>query len=144
WHFETRRPIAGCLLDLWQADAGGHYDDEDPAHPPPPHTFVNRARTVTNERGFYEFETIYPGPYRMDPITWRSPHIHFLVRAVGAKTLITQLFFEGAPYLDTDPFVKKSLIIPLLERQAPGGLLSTGHFDIVLASDIDPELRNTQ
>jgi catechol 1,2-dioxygenase len=143
WGVRARRPVAGCLLDLWQANARGHYDNDDPKDPPSRHSFVNRARTYTDERGYYEIETIYPGPYKMDATTWRSPHIHFIARAVGLKTLVTQLFFTGAPYLDTDPFVKKSLIIELDETAAPGGIFLRGTFDIVLAGDIDEASRNT-
>jgi catechol 1,2-dioxygenase len=142
WSVRTRRAVPGCLLDLWQANADGHYDNEDPKHPPSAHSFVNRARTNTDERGYYEIETIYPGPYKMDATTWRSPHIHFIARAVGSKTLVTQLFFAGAPYLDTDPFVKKSLIIELKERASPGGIFLLGVFDIVLAGDIEEASRN--
>jgi catechol 1,2-dioxygenase len=137
WSFRTRTPVANCLLDLWQADALGHYDNDDATHPPDRHSFVDRTRSNCDEHGRYEFETIFPGPYRMDATTWRSPHIHFLVRAIGQKTLITQLFFQGAPYLETDPFVKASLIIPLREIAGDTGNYRHGRFDIVLAEDID-------
>jgi protocatechuate 3,4-dioxygenase beta subunit len=137
WSFRSKGPIRDCLLDVWQANADGHYDNDDPAHPPKPHTFVNRARLHSDETGYYELETIYPGPYRMDANTWRSPHVHFIVRAIGFKTLVTQLFFEGAPYLDTDPFVKRSLIIPLHDVAAGTGKFRRGKFDIILADDID-------
>lgn len=137
WSFHTRSPVAGVLLDIWQADADGHYDNDNPTHPPGPHTFINRARFPCDEHGRYELETIFPGPYQMDPTTWRSPHLHFLVRAIGMRTLVTQLFFEGAPYLDTDPFVKKSLIIPLHDVSTNKGNYRHGRFDIVLADDVD-------
>jgi protocatechuate 3,4-dioxygenase beta subunit len=140
WSFRTEKPIGGCLLDLWQADAAGHYDNDDPSHPPKPHTFINRTRLYSNEHGRYELETIFPGPYRMDATTWRSPHLHILVRAIGFKTLVTQLFFEGAPYLDTDPFVKRSLIIPLRDVAAEVGKYRHGTFDIVLSDDIDESM----
>ena len=137
WSFHTKRPIGSCLLDVWQANAAGHYDNDDPQHPPKPQAFTDRSRFFCDEKGRYELETIFPGPYRMDATTWRSPHLHFLVRAIGFKTLVTQLFFEDAPYLKTDPFVKPSLIIPL--RDAPGdtGNYKHGIFNIVLADDVD-------
>lgn len=34
WSFRTREPVAGCLLDVWQADSSGHYDNDDATHPP--------------------------------------------------------------------------------------------------------------
>lgn len=137
WSFHAKRPIGGCLLDVWQASAAGHYDNDDPTHQPNPRAFANRARLHCDEHGRYELETIFPGPYRMDATTWRSPHLHFLVRALGFKTLVTQLFFEGAPYLATDPFVKRSLIIPLHQVAGEAGGYRRGTFDIVLADDVD-------
>lgn len=137
WGLRSRRPINHCSLEVWQANADGHYDNEDPAHPPQHGSFVNRARLQSDEHGFYEFETIFPGPYQMDARTWRTPHIHLMVRAFGFKTLVTQLFFAGAPYLDSDPFVKRSLIIHLVENSSARGSYRKGAFDIVLADDID-------
>jgi len=138
WSFRRRRPISNCVLDVWQADAEGHYDNEDPTQPPSRSMFQSRARLLSGEHGGYELETILPGPYQMDATTWRSPHLHFLVRAVGFKTLITQLFFEGSPYLDTDPFVKPSLIIKLADQSGDVGNYKRGVFQIVLDDDIEP------
>ena len=137
WSFHDKRPVGGCLMDVWQANADGHYDNEDQTHPPDARTFVNRARFHCGEGGRYELETIFPGAYRMDEKTWRTPHLHFIIRALGFKTLVTQLFFDGAPYLDSDPFVKRSLIIPLEKVQAESGTYKSGKFDIILADDID-------
>lgn len=137
WSARLRHPIGHCLLDVWQANVGGHYDNEDPANPPRPSAYMNRARLHCDEHGRYEFETIYPGPYKMDATTWRTPHLHFLVRALGYKALITQLFFENAQYLDSDPFVKPSLIIPLRKIAGDAGPYRHGIFHIVLADDVD-------
>src|SRR5690242_20739286 len=60
WGFDTKRPLPRTTLELWQASAEGHYDNDDPSHPPAPKQFVNRARLITDETGFYEFETIHP------------------------------------------------------------------------------------
>lgn len=130
---ETGRPLAKALLEVWQANAQGHYDNESHTHPPPANVYINRARMMTDQDGRYEFETIYPGPYKMDPKTWRAPHIHYKVHARSHKMLITQLFFAGSKYLDSDPFVKRSLIIKLRAEKAPGGSYRRGTFNIVLA-----------
>jgi catechol 1,2-dioxygenase len=130
---DTQQPIQNCFLEIWQANADGHYDNEDPAHPPAPNSYTNRARLMTDEHGFYQFETIYSGPYKMDPDHWRAPHIHYMVEVVGYQTLITQLFFVGGIHNDTDPFIKPSLIIPLSPKSANGGSYSVGSFPIVLA-----------
>jgi protocatechuate 3,4-dioxygenase beta subunit len=130
---ETGKLLPHVRLEIWQADADGHYDNQDHAHPPPKDVFVNRVQLLSDQFGRYEFETIYPGPYKMDARTWRTPHIHYKVHARGHKTLVTQLFFAGAPYLDSDPFMKKSLIIRLRAVQAPGGPYWRGTFNIVMA-----------
>jgi catechol 1,2-dioxygenase len=135
WGIDSRRPLREARIDIWQANAQGHYDNEDPQHPPPPNSFRNRVRLVTDEHGGYEFETIHPGAYKMDPSTWRSPHIHYRVHCEGYMRLITQLFFRGDPYEDSDPFFKPSLAIQLTEEQLNGQPLETGIFDIVLRPD---------
>lgn len=137
WNFQTRCPLRHALIDVWQADKDGHYDNEDLHYPPDRDAFVNRARLQTDASGYYELETIYPGPYKIDSTTWRSPHLHFLVRALGCKTLVTQLFFAGAPYLDLDPFVKSSLVISLTEKSTGSAAFLHGTFDIVLTADLD-------
>jgi protocatechuate 3,4-dioxygenase beta subunit len=129
----ARKPLANALLDIWQANADGHYDNDDPSHPPPPNVFTDRARLRTDRHGSYEFRTVYPGAYKMDATTWRTPHIHYKVEARGYATLVTQLFFDGAPYLATDPFVEKELIIALRALQGDRGPYWSGTFDIVLA-----------
>jgi catechol 1,2-dioxygenase len=137
-----RKPLATAVLDLWQANADGHYDNDDPAHPPPPDVYIDRARLRTDQSGRYEFKTVYPGPYMMDTTTWRTPHLHYKVRAPGYRTLVTQVFFRDAPYLATDPFVEKALIIALKAKQGDRGPYYTGTFNIVLARHRRAKLQN--
>jgi catechol 1,2-dioxygenase len=141
WSFKSREPLAGAVLDIWQADADGRYDNDDPANPPAKDVFKNRARLVTDENGYYEFETIHPGAYMIGKNAWRPSHIHYLVRAAGHKSLITQLYFKGDPHNKTDEFIKESLIIEVRREKAPGGFYEVGVFDIVLAPSTDPNLR---
>ena len=132
WGIDSRGPLRGVTIDIWQANAKGHYDNEDPQQPPPPHSFKNRVRLMTDEHGEYEYETVHPGPYKMDAKTWRSPHIHYRVQREGYKRLTTQLFFLGDPYEDSDPFFKNSLAIKLSQRHLNRKPLESGVFDIVL------------
>jgi catechol 1,2-dioxygenase len=132
WGIDSRRPINGTVIDIWQANSEGHYDNEDPKHPPAPGAFKNRVRLITDEHGGYEYETIHPGPYKMDPNTWRSPHVHYRVTHERYKRLVTQLFFRGDPYENSDPFFKQSLAIQLTQEQVNGKPLESGVFDIVL------------
>lgn len=132
WSFDTKRPLRSAVLDVWQADHHGRYDNDDRRNPPAPDVFVNRARVSTDETGFYEFETIHPGRYLNGP-KYRPAHIHFRVNAPGHRELITQLYFEGDPEIPGDPYVRESLIVPLRELKGPTGAFESATFDIVLA-----------
>jgi catechol 1,2-dioxygenase len=131
---DTRRPLANAVIDIWQANAQGRYDNDDPKRPAAENVFVNRARLVTDENGGYEYETIKPAPYRIDRTTWRPAHIHYWIRATGYRELITQLYFRGDEHQKADPWIKDSLIIELRQQKtAAGQAYLTGSFDIVLA-----------
>ncbi|GMU24952.1 MAG: hypothetical protein AMXMBFR13_50230 [Phycisphaerae bacterium] len=132
WGLDTRRPLAGAVLDIWQANADGRYDNDDPQSPPAKGVYRNRARLITDETGYYEFETILPGAYRIGPQTWRPRHIHYFVRHAHYAELVTQLYFQGEPHNATDPFIKPSLIIELSEAGAGDRRHRMGTFDIVL------------
>jgi catechol 1,2-dioxygenase len=134
WGFDTKKPLAFAFLDIWQADADGRYDNDDPKNPPAKGVYVNRARVVTDETGYYEYETIHPGPYKTGPDTWRPSHIHYLVRKAGYANLITQLYFRGDRFNEKDEFIKPSLVIPLEPVKVNGTAIETGVFDVVLAA----------
>ena len=50
----TGAPLAGALLDVWQAGAGGKYEQEDPEQP----DYNLRGRLSTDDQGNYEFWTV--------------------------------------------------------------------------------------
>ena len=135
WGFDTKKPIADAVLDVWQADAEGRYDMTDPADPPSRSEFKNRIRLVTDETGFYEYETIKPAAYRIGQgaRAFRPSHIHYMIQAPGYKKLITQLYFEGDPYLKSDRWARDSnLVIQPETIRVEGGTYEEGRFDIVL------------
>jgi catechol 1,2-dioxygenase len=134
WGHDTRKPLKNALLDIWQANATGRYDNDDPKNPPAKDVFKNRCRLVTDETGYYEYETVHPGPYKIGPSAWRPSHIHYLVRAPGYKNLVTQLYFKGDPHNKTDDFIKESLIIEPRSVKVNGTAIEVGVFDIVLAA----------
>jgi catechol 1,2-dioxygenase len=135
WGFDTKKPLANALLDVWQADAKGNYDLTDPRNPPKRQKFRNRIRLVTDETGAYEYETIRPGSYRIGagPRGFRPAHIHYMVQARGYKKLITQLYFAGDKHIKTDRWASKSnLIIKPEKVKTANGSYDLGTFDIVL------------
>jgi protocatechuate 3,4-dioxygenase beta subunit len=101
------RPIAGQLIELWQANAAGRYAHAVDDHPAPlDPNFPGYGRTLTDANGWYRFVTIRPGeyPWRNHLNAWRPAHLHFSV--FGRKfehRLVTQMYFPGDPLLALDP-----------------------------------------
>lgn len=81
----------GAQVDIWHANAAGHYSDFS-AEGTAGQTFL-RGYQVTDSNGQCTFRTIFPGWY-----TGRTVHIHVRVRTFdGSSTtynFTTQVFFE--------------------------------------------------
>lgn len=147
-------PIANALVDVWQADAEGLYDVQRPELGE-----TRRARGVlrTDAQGVVRFRSVTPTAYPVPtdgPVgrlllatgrhPWRPAHIHFMIEAAGFETLITHIFRDGDPYLDSDVVfgVRSSLIGDF--RQHDAGVAPDGthmaqpyytlHQDFVLAT----------
>ncbi len=132
WSLATKSPIPYSTLDVWQADANGRYDNDDPDSLPKPGVYLNRARIITDEQGFYEYETVRPGRYQLGPGSWRTSHIHYRVTARGHKTLVTQMFFPDDTMNKQDGFIKDALIAPTKRHKAGNNAFWLSTFDIVL------------
>jgi protocatechuate 3,4-dioxygenase, beta subunit len=104
---ESARPIAGALIELWQANAAGRYHHVKDSHSAPlDPNFTGAGRAVTRADGRYEFSTIRPGayPWRNHENAWRPAHIHFSVFGRSFEhRLVTQMYFPGDPMFDYDP-----------------------------------------
>lgn len=125
-------PLAGATVDVWQSDDDGFYDVQKPGDDP-----QLRARFIADAKGRFSLWTLVPkfypipddGPVgEMLEATKRHPfrpaHIHFMIAQPGYDTLVTHLFVDGDPYLDSDAVfgVKQSLVVTLEDGQgaAPG------------------------
>ena len=106
-------PLAQAQIDVWQADEDGFYDVQQPDPSLPEHRA--RARLKTDAQGRFHFRSIvaheYPIPHdgpvgamlgALGRHPWRPPHLHFMIEAAGHERLITHVFREGGPYLDSD------------------------------------------
>jgi protocatechuate 3,4-dioxygenase beta subunit len=98
---EDGRPVAGAIVELWQANAGGRYfhpiDQRDAPLDP---DFIGNGRTRSDAAGRYGFFTIKPGAYPVPDSGrwWRPPHIHISVLGPGSlMRLVTQMYFPGDP-----------------------------------------------
>ena len=104
---EAGRPVAGALIEIWQANAAGRYIHREEQHPAPlDPNFQGAGRTLTAADGSYRFITVKPGsyPWGNHRNAWRPAHIHFAVFGAGiAQRLITQMYFPGDPTLPYDP-----------------------------------------
>jgi protocatechuate 3,4-dioxygenase beta subunit len=93
-----------------------------------------RGRARTGVDGAYRFETILPGRYPLSPSRLRPRHIHCLVTAPEHRPVVTQLYFAGDPYLEGDPLVRRSLVVPIATTPAKGGRGRWSvDFDVTLA-----------
>jgi protocatechuate 3,4-dioxygenase beta subunit len=75
------RPLANVLVDLWQADAQGRYDNSG---------YRLRGHQFTDAEGRWQFDTILPGVY-----PGRTRHLHVKLQAPRGKILTTQLYFPN-------------------------------------------------
>lgn len=147
-------PVPNARIEVWQADADGFYDvqyDGQAEH---------RARGVlhADQDGRFRFRSIvaeaYPIPHdgpagdllrATGRHPWRPAHLHFMIAAPGYATLISHVFREGDPYLDSDPvFGVRSSLISEWQRHGPGIApdgatidvpFYTLHFDFILQAD---------
>ena len=108
-------PIPGAILDVWHADAHGHYDNTG---------YRLRGRLAADDAGRYRFETIVPAAY-----VGRTRHFHVKVEAPGRPALTTQLYFPGEPGNARDGIFDPALVMRV--RESPQGKVA--EFDIVLA-----------
>jgi protocatechuate 3,4-dioxygenase, beta subunit len=138
------RPVAGTLVEIWQANAGGRYRHRNDSYLAPiDPNFGGCGRCLTDEEGAYAFRTIKPGayPWANGIDAWRPAHIHFSVFGHAfAQRLITQMYFEGDPLIRhdaiaatiPDPEALARLVAPLdLNAAKPADALAY-RFDIVL------------
>jgi protocatechuate 3,4-dioxygenase beta subunit len=91
------RPIPGALVDFWQADPDGEYDNAG---------FKLRGHQFTDAEGRYRLETLVPGLYG-----GRTRHFHVKVQAPHGRILTSQLFFPGEPRNRSDFIFRPDLLM---------------------------------
>jgi protocatechuate 3,4-dioxygenase beta subunit len=126
----TGQPIAGAVLDVWQAAADARYDVQDPSL----QEMNMRGKFKTGADGRYLVKTTRPVAYQIPfdgPVgqmiqatnrhPWRPAHVHFVVSAPGYQTVTTHIFDSTDKYLDEDAVfgVKNSLIAEFKMHAAP-------------------------
>jgi protocatechuate 3,4-dioxygenase, beta subunit len=143
------RPVPGCLVEIWQANAHGRYADprDESTDRPLDPNFQGYARMATGADGSYRFRTIKPGSYLAIGDWVRPPHIHFKIHAPFNPTLTTQMYFAGDPLNEKDllqadltPEQRRMLQVSFEEKSADG--TPVGRFDLILAEGwaVPPEI----
>ncbi len=133
-------PIAGAELDIWQTAPNGLYASQDEEQD----TYSFHGLMSVGDDGRYAFTTVKPVEYTVPsdgPVgdilracgrhPWRPSHLHFIVKAPGYRSLVTEIFPDNDPYLDQDTVfgVRDDLVMTYVERPAsefPDGMELSG------------------
>ena len=108
------KPSLGALIDFWQADGNGEYDNQN---------FRLRGHQYVDGEGRFHLETVIPGYY-----PGRTRHIHVKVQAPGQPIVTTQLYFPDDPGNRRDSSYSRELAMTMSERSGR----KTAWFDIIL------------
>ena len=111
-------PLAGAVVDVWQADEHGEYDNVG---------YRMRGRVAADAEGRYVLETVVPGEY-----PGRTPHIHVKVFSPdGRERLTTQIYLTGVSEQVADSIFLPDLPASDLPSDSEGRRVVA--FDIVVA-----------
>ena len=114
--------IAGAIVETWQANAQGLYENQQPDLQP---EFNLRGVFTTGADGVVHYQTVKPAGYAVPAdgpvglllgqigLPLRRPaHLHFIVKAEGFETISTHIYEAGDPHLGEDALfgVKQALI----------------------------------
>jgi catechol 1,2-dioxygenase len=132
------RPIAGAVLDVWQANDDGFYDVQQQGTQP---AMNLRGLFSTDEQGRFWFRSVKPRHYaiphdgpvgqllrRLARHPNRPAHIHIIAGAAGFEPVTTHIFAPDDPYLDSDAVfgVKASLIGDFRQQDDPARAAELG------------------
>ncbi len=114
---DCKTPVANAVLDIWQADELGYYQDE-----------WYRGKIKTNQNGEYTFETVVPKGYG-EGTGYRPPHIHFKIFKDSTEIITSQMFFPEVK--DREGF-DNAYIMKLETSKQNGSKLHKDNHDIIL------------
>ncbi len=144
-------PIAGAIVDLWQANTKGNYSYFDQSQS----EYNLRRRIVTDAEGRYRARSIVPSGYGCNPQGptqecldrlgrhgQRPAHIHFFISAPGYRHLTTQINLSGDQYLwdDFAHATRDGLVGEVVFREGRADMLFD--FQLQQAASADDEQRS--
>jgi hydroxyquinol 1,2-dioxygenase len=136
-------PIKGATVDIWQTAPNGLYSSQDKDQD----MFSFHGIQTTGPDGRYGFTSVKPVEYTVPtdgPVgdilnatgrhPWRPSHLHFIVKADGFRSLVTEVFPDDDPYLDQDTVfgVRDDLVMAYQKMPAgsfPDGFALSGSVD---------------
>jgi catechol 1,2-dioxygenase len=134
-------PVADAIVDVWQASPIGLYENQDPQQP----DMNLRGRFVTDADGRFHFRSVRPAGY---PVPTDGPcgvllraqrrhpnrpaHLHFMIAKEGYKVLITQVFADDDPNLESDPTFGVTRRLIGRYAPAPDGRSATLAYDFTV------------
>ena len=138
---DGKTPLNNVLVEIWQCDENEHYDNTSDS-------YLFRGAIKTGKNGKYAFKTIVPVPYKADPndeASWRPAHIHMRVSVAEQQDLITQIYFKGDKYNDTDTSASSPQAVNrILNIVKNSSGENTVTFDVVMSKEfpLDKEVYN--
>ncbi len=105
------KPIVGAEIDVWHSSPEGFYENQDEKQ-----ADMNlRGKFTTDAKGHFGFRSVKPAGYpipNQGPVgellraqgrhNFRPAHLHFLFYKPGFKTLISQVYVNDDPRLESD------------------------------------------
>ncbi len=127
-------PVKNAVVEIWHANDDGCYTvyQECPSGNTENDSFNLRGIIITNDYGYYGFESIMPGHYEDRP-----KHFHFKVITPSGSELVTQCYFDSDPRVD-EQWRENHPTQVISNTHTENGL--TGTFNIFLneaASDLE-------
>lgn len=100
--------IPDVMVEIWQANSYGRYNHpDDKQEKPLDATFTGWGRSGTDEKCFYSFETIKPGPVPGNDDSVQAPHVNVVVFARGMLVhAFTRIYFADEKLNDSDPVLQ--------------------------------------
>ncbi|MSO77380.1 MAG: protocatechuate 3,4-dioxygenase subunit alpha [Alphaproteobacteria bacterium] len=130
--------VSDALVEIWQADAAGHYAHPEDRRGTASNAFRGFGRSDTDATGVFRFTTIRPGPVPGPGGGTQAPHIAVTIFARGLlRHLVTRFYFPDEPLNGADPILA---LVPA-ERRATLMLRAAGkaHYGIDICLQGDQE-----
>ena len=135
------QPLAGAVVDVWQASPVGLYENQDPEQ-----CDMNlRGRFTSDAQGSYALRSVLPAGY---PVPTDGPcgdllraqrrhpnrpaHLHFMVSRPGYRVLVSQVFADSDENLESDPVFGVTRALVGRFARVPGASEASLRFDFTL------------